>query len=85
MLDQELVEILACPETRQPVHLAEDELVSRTNAAIAAGTLKNREGQTVTEPIQAGLVRQDGAVVYPVRDDIPVMLIGEGIELSQLR
>jgi uncharacterized protein YbaR (Trm112 family) len=84
MLDAELIEILACPETKQPVRLAEPELVERVNRAIAAGTLKNREGEAVTEPIEAGLVREDGQYLYPVRDDIPVMLIGEGIELGRL-
>jgi uncharacterized protein len=84
MLDAELIEILACPETKQPVRLAEPELVERVNRAIAAGTLKNREGEAVIEPIEAGLVREDAQYLYPVRDDIPVMLIGEGIELSRL-
>ena len=84
MIDPELLEILACPETKQPVRLAEAELVERLNGAIAERRLTNREGQVVTEPIQAGLVREDGNIVYPVRDDIPVMLVGEGIELSQL-
>ena len=84
MIDPELLEILACPETKQPVRLAEAELVERLNAAIAQRRLKNREGHVVTQPIQAGLVREDGNIVYPVRDDIPVMLVGEGIELSQL-
>jgi uncharacterized protein YbaR (Trm112 family) len=27
-------------------------------------------------------VREDGAVLYPVRDDIPIMLIDESIQLS---
>ena len=84
MIDPELLEILACPETKQPVRLAEAELVERLNGAIAERRLKNREGRLVAEPIQAGLVREDGNIVYPVRDDIPVMLVGEGIELSQL-
>jgi uncharacterized protein YbaR (Trm112 family) len=84
MLDAELIEILACPETKQPVRLAEPELVERVNRAIAAGTHENREGEAVTEPIEAGLVREDGQYLYPVRDDIPVMLIGEGIELGRL-
>jgi uncharacterized protein len=84
MLDQELIDILACPETKEPVRLADDDLVRRVNAAIAAGKLTNREGHAVDEPIDAGLVRQDGMYLYPVRDDIPVMLVGEAIEVAQL-
>lgn len=85
MVDAELIEILVCPETKQPVHLADSELIWRVNAAIVAGTLKNRDGEVVTEPIQTGLVRQDGDYLYPVRDDIPVMLVNEAIQLSQVR
>jgi uncharacterized protein YbaR (Trm112 family) len=84
MVDASLVEILACPETHQPVTVADDATVSKVNAAIAAGTVKNRDGEVVAEAIQTGLVREDGAYLYPVRDDIPVMLIGEAIPLASL-
>ncbi len=84
MLDQELIDILACPETKEPVRLADDDLVQRVNAAIDAKTLVNREGEPVTERIEAALVREDRKYLYPVRDGIPVMLIGEGIEVSAI-
>jgi len=84
MLDASLVSILACPETHQPVHVADEATVSKVNAAIAAGTLKNRDGESVGERIESGLIREDGAYLYPVREGIPVMLIGEGIALSEL-
>jgi uncharacterized protein YbaR (Trm112 family) len=84
MVDASLVAILACPETHQPVHVADEATVARVNAAIAAGTVENRDGEAVSEPIQAGLIREDGAYLYPVRDDIPVMLIGEAIPLAGL-
>ena len=84
MVDASLVAILACPETHQPVHVADEATVKKVNAAIAGGTLKNRDGESVGEVIQAGLIREDGAYLYPVRDDIPVMLIGEAIPLADL-
>ena len=78
-----LLEILVCPENKTPVKPAEPGLVERINAAITAGTLKNRAGEPVTEKIEEGLVREDGRVLYPVREDIPVMLVDEGIDLTQ--
>lgn len=83
MVDASLVAILACPETHQPVHVADEATVAKLNAAIAAGTVKNRDGEAVTEDVQTGLIREDGVYLYPVRDDIPVMLIGEAIPLSE--
>lgn len=84
MVDPELLKILVCPENKTPVSLAEPSLVEKINAAIAAGTVKNRAGEPVTEPIGDGLVREDKKYLYPVRDDIPIMLIDEAIPLDQI-
>ena len=79
MTDAELVKILCCPETRQEVHLAEPALVEKLNREIVAGNLKNRAGQPVKEKLDGGLVRADGKFLYPVRQNIPVMLVDEAI------
>ena len=50
-------------------------------AEVEGGRLRNRGGQAVTQPIDEGLVREDGKVLYPIDDGIPVMLIEESIEL----
>ena len=83
-IDQQLLNILACPETKEPVLLADEILIARLNAAIETGTLKNRAGESVTERIGGGLVRRDQKYVYPIRDDIPIMLIDEGIALEDV-
>lgn len=81
MVHPELLEILCCPESHQTVREAPAELVAEVNRAIRAGTVKNREGAAVAEEIEGGLVREDGAVLYPVRNGIPIMLIGERLAL----
>lgn len=82
MIDQDLLAILVCPETHQPLQPAAAPLVERLNAAIAAGRLLNRAGKPVTETIDGGLVRADGQFLYAVRQDIPVMLIDEALALG---
>jgi uncharacterized protein YbaR (Trm112 family) len=81
-VSQDLLEILVCPETRQPVQPAPPELLQRLNDEIQAGRLRNRGGKAVETPIQEGLLREDGKVLYVVDDDIPVMLIEESIPVE---
>jgi uncharacterized protein YbaR (Trm112 family) len=81
MIDQDLLEILACPEDKTPVRMAVADELDRLNTAINAGSVVNRGGESVTETLEAGLVREDGKYVYPIREEIPIMLIDEAIEL----
>jgi uncharacterized protein YbaR (Trm112 family) len=82
MIDPDLLKILCCPETHQEVRLAEATVIEKLNGQIAAGALANRAGQPVAEKIDGGLIRADGKVLYPVRRNIPVMLVDEGIPLT---
>lgn len=81
-VNPELLEILVCPETKQPVHEAGADVLARLNAEIEAGRLRNRGGEPVKNAIAEGLVREDGKVLYPVDDGIPVMLIEESLSLE---
>jgi uncharacterized protein YbaR (Trm112 family) len=83
MIDATLLDILVCPETKQPLRVADADLLAEVNAAIEAGSVKNRGGESVSSALVEALVREDGAVLYPVRDDIPIMLIDESIPLPQ--
>ena len=82
MIDADLLKILCCPETHQEVRLAETGVVDKLNVQIAASALKNRAGQPVQEKIEGGLIRADGKILYPIRHNIPVMLVDEGIPLA---
>lgn len=81
-VDPELLEILVCPESHQPVQPAGEELLSRLNERISAGELRTRGGEARREPLREALLREDGRILYPVEDGIPVMLIEESVDLS---
>jgi uncharacterized protein YbaR (Trm112 family) len=81
MIDPMLLEILCCPETKQDVAPAPDALVADLNARVEAGALLNRAGEVVREKLDGGLLRADGKLLYPIREDIPIMLIDEAIPL----
>ena len=82
MIDPSLLQILCCPESHQSLRLAEPGLIQKLNAEISAGSLKNRAGKPVSPGIEEGLLREDGKFLYPVRNNIPVMLIDEAIPLE---
>jgi uncharacterized protein YbaR (Trm112 family) len=81
MIDHKLLDILVCPETKQPLRVADEGLLNRVNLSIDQGSVTNRGGVAVTAGLDEALVREDGGVLYPVRDDIPIMLIDESIPL----
>lgn len=66
MTDPDLLSILCCPLTHQPLRAASPEELK----AFGAG-------------ITAGMIREDGLVLYPVRDGIPLLVPGEAIPLTR--
>lgn len=83
MIDQSLLDILVCPETKQSLRVADEQMLKAMNTSIEQGAVTNRGGKPVTAGLDEALVREDGGVLYPVRDDIPIMLIDESIPLPQ--
>ena len=82
MIRPELLEILRCPETHQKLSLALAELVARLNSQISARQIRNRAGTLVEQPVEGGLLREDGAVLYPIRGKLPMLLIDEAIAIE---
>jgi uncharacterized protein len=83
MVEKELLDILCCPETKQDLTLIQGAVISRLNDRIKEGTLRNRAGETIKEPMDAGLLREDKKYLYMIREDIPIMLIDEAIPYDE--
>ena len=72
-------DLLACPETHQPLRNAPQALVDALNAEIVRLALRDSTGTLVRTPLDAGLLRDDGQLLYPVRGDVAVLFAGSGI------
>ena len=85
MIDDELLSILACPETKKDLQLADQTMIERVNAGIKEGKVFNKAKEKVTEPIDGGLLRVgDNDHLYPIRENIPILLVEELISLEGL-
>lgn len=82
IIDKDLLAILCCPDTKQDVSFTDEALIATLNEAVRRGQLKNKANKLVTEPLDGGLIRSDRTMLYPIRENIPVILIEEGIPLQ---
>lgn len=83
-LDPRLLEILCCPLTRQPLQMLDAQRLATLNTAIAAGSVKQADGQVLTQAWKEALVTANGSRVYRIDDGIPVLLADEAVELAQM-
>ncbi len=84
MIAEKFLKLLVCPETRTPLTQADAALVRQLNGAVARRVLRNKAGRVLESPFDGALVRADAAVAYPIVDNIPMLLVDEGVALSQL-
>lgn len=83
-MDKRLLTILRCPVTHKALALAGGQTLRDVNAAIGDGKLSNRDGRLLDTALDEALLTDDGKVLYPVADGIPVLLEGEAINMEQL-
>jgi uncharacterized protein YbaR (Trm112 family) len=81
-MNNQLLSILCCPETKQELVLLNKEKITLINRAISAGDVTSRNGKKVIAKIDGALLRSDKVWLYPIREDIPIMLIDEAINFS---
>ena len=83
MIDKALLSILACPQTKKDLELVDEATLERVNQLIEQGKLRNYAQEVVKDKIDGGLFRVgDRKSLYPIRDNIPVLLVDELILLD---
>ena len=78
-VSDELLEILCCPVSREPLERLAGKGLAALNEEVRSGQLRHADGSLVTKPLEEGLRTADGRRVYRVDDSIPVLLPELGI------
>ena len=79
-VDPELLEILVCPQSREPLVVVPlPEAVARQVAEHFREHFRDEEPQ-----VSEGLYCEASGLVYPVVSDIPILLIDEALPASVL-
>lgn len=84
-IDGKLLEILCCPVSKTPLVRLSASRLKALNKAIESGEVQYLRGEAVVEPLQEALVTEDSRVIYPVVDEIPILLEEKGIGTTQLQ
>jgi uncharacterized protein YbaR (Trm112 family) len=84
-IDGKLLEILCCPVSKTPLTHLPGSRLKRLNEAISAGSVQYVRGEVVEQPLREALITEDSKVIYPVVDEIPVLLEERGIGTTQLQ
>jgi len=84
-IDKKLLTVVCCPETKQRVRIAENSLIEQLNQSIEKREIYNRINQLVEKTLDGGLIREDGKYLYPIIEEIPILLIDEAIPIDSLR
>ncbi len=78
-ISEQLLEILRCPATKAQLRPLSSDEISQLNSRIESDVVTYQDGNVVDKPLEEGLITDDGATIYRIDENIPVMLIEMGI------
>ena len=81
-MDPNLLNIICCPVTREKLSPATPIQLALLNAEIANNTLTKLDGSIAENPQSKALINATKTLLYPIEEDIPILLENEAIELK---
>ena len=83
-MDRQLLEILVCPKSKKKLQSADSRIIEKVNDKINSGECRDISLNTVEEPLTDALLQPEEQILYPVRNEIPVMIYEQAIDISDL-
>jgi uncharacterized protein len=81
-MDETAWQLLCCPATHQPLRRMSVAELESLKQRIQSGKVQSVSGDTVMPPIDGALVREDEKIAYPIRNEIPLLLVEAGLNLE---
>ena len=81
-MDPNLLNIICCPVTREKLSAATPKQLASINAEITNSMLKKKDGSIVEEPQSKGLINATKTLLYPIQEDIPILLESKAINVK---
>ena len=81
-MDPNLLNIICCPVTREKLSIATSKQLEFINAEIANSMLKKLDGSIAEKPQSKALINATKTLLYPIEEDIPILLENEAIKLK---
>ena len=81
-MDPNQLNIICCPDTREKLSTATPKQLALINAEIANNTLTKLDGSIAENPQSKALINATKTLLYPIEEDIPILLENEAIELK---
>ncbi len=81
-MDPNLLNIICCPVTREKLSTDTPKQLALLNAEIANNTLTKLDGSIAEKPQSKALINATKTLLYPIEEDIPILLDNEAIELK---
>lgn len=83
-MDPKLLDIICCPVFREKLSFVTPKELQVINTAIESKTIKKLGGSVAKDIVTNALINSSKTLLYPIEDDIPVLLDDAAIELKEI-
>jgi len=83
-MNRQLLDLLVCPKHKKKLELAEPQIIHAINDKIKTKECHDIAGNLVEEPLEEALFQAQAKLLYAIRDDIPILIYEQAIDVSNL-
>ena len=81
-MDPNLLNVICCPVTREKLSIVTSKQLELINSEITKSNLTKLDGSIAEKPQFKALINATKTLLYPIEEDIPILLESEAIEIK---